>query len=90
MLISADSLFTKYNKSYKFSRDEILSILEQECRLFESIINEVKPDFLAIKTTDWHQNHLFYLLDILQIQTYSVFLVKYHHPILLLQSFLFH
>ena len=51
--------FYKYNPFYQFSRREILSIFEQECRFFELILNEVVPDFLIIKTTDFHRNYLF-------------------------------
>ena len=50
--------FYKYNPFYKFSREEILSILEQECRFFEKVLDEVEPEFLIIKTTDFHRNHL--------------------------------
>lgn len=52
--------FHKYNIYYNFSSNEILSIIEQECKFFENVLNEVKPDFLIIKMTDWHQNHLLY------------------------------
>ena len=47
------------NEYYKFTREEILAILEHECRLFEEILNEIKLDFLVI-LTNLHQNHLFY------------------------------
>ena len=50
--------FYKYNPFYKFSKKEILSIFEQECRFFEKVLNEVNPDFLVIKTTDFHRNYL--------------------------------
>jgi len=50
--------FYQYNPFYKFKREEILSIFEQECRFFEQVLNEVNPDFLIIKTTDFHRNYL--------------------------------
>ena len=50
--------FYKYNPFYKFNRKEILSIFEQECRFFEKVIDEINPDFLIIKTTDFHRNYL--------------------------------
>ena len=50
--------FYKYNPFYKFKREEILSIFEQECKFFENVLDEVKPNFLIIKTTDLHRNHL--------------------------------
>jgi len=50
--------FYQYNPFYKFKREEILSIFEQECRFFEQVLNEINPDFLIIKTTDFHRNYL--------------------------------
>jgi hypothetical protein len=54
--------FYKYNRYHAFSRDEILSILSQECKLFEEILDECKPDFLITKETALHDNHLLYEL----------------------------
>jgi hypothetical protein len=54
----SERIFYKHNPFYKFQRDEILSIFEQECKFFEKVLNEVKPNFLIIKTTDLHRNHL--------------------------------
>jgi hypothetical protein len=54
----SERLFFKYNAYHKFSRDEILSIIEKECHLYEEVLKEFKPDFLFIKYTDLHQNHL--------------------------------
>ena len=54
----AERFFYKYNPYYKFSDKEILSILERECKLFEDILNEIKPDYLIIKLTDSHQSNL--------------------------------
>ena len=41
-----------------FKSDEILAILEQECRLFEKILDEVKPDFLITKWASRHYHQL--------------------------------
>lgn len=60
LLAINERLFYRFNYFYKFSREQILSILEQECKLFENVLDEIKPDFLIIKTTDLHHNHLFY------------------------------
>jgi hypothetical protein len=46
--------FLHYNKYYKFNSNEILSILEQECKFFLRIIEEIKPSFLVIRFTDFH------------------------------------
>lgn len=48
----SDVIFNHYNEYYKFNSNEILSVLEQECKFFESVLDEVKPDFLVIKVTD--------------------------------------
>ncbi|KFM20116.1 Capsule polysaccharide biosynthesis protein [Marine Group I thaumarchaeote SCGC AAA799-P11] len=53
-----DRVFYQYNQFYKFTKNEILSILEQECRFFEKVLNEANPDFLIIKVTDSHRSHL--------------------------------
>lgn len=57
-----ERIFFRYNDYYQFNNDEILSILEQECKLFENIIDEIKPDFLMTPMTTFHHNHLFYEL----------------------------
>jgi len=45
-----------YNNFYKFSEHEISEIMEKECKLFEEVLDQVKPDFFyyyrnCIKTT---------------------------------------
>ena len=55
-----ERLFYQYNEFYKFTQDEILSILEKECKLYESILDEIQPDFLITSETALHQQHLFY------------------------------
>ena len=60
LLASNERFFNKWNKYYKFSSDEKLLILEQECKLFEKILDEVQPDFLITAQTTLHHNQLFY------------------------------
>ena len=60
LLISNERFFNKWNQHYEFSSDEKLSILEQECRLFEKILDEIQPDFLVTGMTTLHHQHLFY------------------------------
>ncbi len=52
-----ERLFYRFNLE-KFSDEEILSILEQDCLLFEKILNEVKPDFLITKWASRHYHQL--------------------------------
>ena len=51
-----------YNTFYKFSDQEISEIMEKECKLFEEILDEIKPDFFLTTETAMRPHHLFYLL----------------------------
>lgn len=55
-----DRVFFKFNKFYKFSHDEILSIMEKECKFFEKVLDECNPDYLILSITNAHNT---YLLD---------------------------
>ena len=57
-IIYSDVHFNKYNKFHKFSLENILLIIEQEIRLFEKVIEQIKPDFLIIRTTDYAKNQI--------------------------------
>ena len=57
-IIFMERSFYKYNKYHKFTYEEILNIVEQECKFFEKILDETKPDFFFIGLTDLHHNHL--------------------------------
>ena len=57
-----DRFFNRYNQYYKFTNNEILIILEQECRFYENVLDEVKPDFLVSYLTHQQHNHIFYEL----------------------------
>ena len=59
---SNDRILNHYNEYYNFSKNQILSILEQECRLFEKILDEVKPDFFITGETSLQPHHLFHKL----------------------------
>ena len=58
LLAYNERIFYNFNQYYKFSTDEVLSILEQECRFFESVLDEINPDFLIISLTWQHQGEL--------------------------------
>ena len=51
-----------YNSYYKFSEHEISEIMEKECKLFEEILDKIKPNFFITTETALRQHHLFYLL----------------------------
>jgi hypothetical protein len=57
-----DRIFYNYNTFYQFTPNEVLSIIEQQCKLFENILDDVKPDFAIIQLTHNFKNHLFYEL----------------------------
>jgi len=57
-----ERIFYNYNQYKKFETSEVLSIIEQECRLFERVLDEIKPHFLIISLTWQHQGELLRLL----------------------------
>ena len=57
-ITTSDRLFNNYNKFHVFSLDEVLKILELECKFFENVLESSKPNFLIIKVTDQHRSHL--------------------------------
>ena len=62
-LAKNDRFFTyDYNNFYKFSEHEISEIMEKECKLFEEILDKIKPTFFITTETALRQHHLFYLL----------------------------
>jgi hypothetical protein len=62
MTVYSDRTFYKYNKYYKFSKNEIQSIIERECKLFEAVLDEVKPDYIITKLPDYNQSELLFQL----------------------------
>lgn len=62
LLASNERIFYEHNYYYRFTTDEILSILEQECRLFESVLDEIEPDFLIMASPNFHYDYLFYTI----------------------------
>ena len=61
LLAYNERIFFRYYNYKDFSENDILLILEHECKLFEKILDEVKPEYLAI-ITNTHQTQLFYEL----------------------------
>ena len=54
-----ERIFYRFFDFYKFSTEEMLSIVEQECKLFEKVVSEIKPDFLITKEASRHHHQLF-------------------------------
>ena len=65
----------KYNDYYKFSYDEILTVIEQECRFFEKVIDIEKPDYLAIRITDLSNGQI--LQKICQAKNIKILMLSY-------------
>ena len=59
LLAMNERLFNEFNEFHKFSREDNLSILEDECKLFEKILEEIKPTFLIVDK-NFHHQELFY------------------------------
>lgn len=60
LLAYNERIFYQHNDFHKFTTDDILLILEQECRLFEKILDETKPDFLLMPSPNFHHDYLLY------------------------------
>jgi hypothetical protein len=50
--------FYKFNRFYKFTTNEILKFLEQECKLFEHVLDEIKPDYFLTNEPPFHHQKL--------------------------------
>mgnify|MGYP006174040913 CR=1 FL=1 len=55
-----ERIFYRFFNFYKFTKNDILSLLEQECKLFEKIFENEKPDFFITKWPSRHHHQLFY------------------------------
>jgi hypothetical protein len=62
--------FYKHNRFYKFQREEILSILVDELKLFEQILDESKPDYFLTFNPVLHHQKLF--LDVCRVRGIKV------------------
>ena len=57
-----ERIFYRFYDFYKFTDDEILSIEEKSCKFFESVLDEIKPDFFITKEPAFHHLELLYEL----------------------------
>ena len=60
MIAYAERKFFKFNPFYTWKYDEILYVLEQECKLYEELLDEINPDFLIMGLYDQQHLHLLY------------------------------
>ena len=59
-MVNNDRILNKYNEYYDFSNNQIQSILENECKLFEMILDEIKPNYFITTETTLQPHNLFY------------------------------
>jgi len=57
-LIFEDRIFYNFNHYHTFKKDEILSIIQQNCQLIEKILDESKPDFLISEVPAFHTDQI--------------------------------
>jgi len=58
--ISGERFFNTYSRYHNFNRNEILSIVEQEIKLYEKILTEINPDYLVIRIPEFQDINLLY------------------------------
>tara|TARA_Y100001936_G_C16071575_1_gene670992 strand:- start:758 stop:2266 length:1509 start_codon:yes stop_codon:yes gene_type:complete len=59
-LINHDRILNHYNEYYRFSESQKNIILQNECKLFEKILDDVNPDYFITTETTLQPHHLFY------------------------------
>ena len=59
-LVQNERIFLYFKNFYKFTSDEVLNILEQECRFFEKILEDIKPDYFFTRLPSLHHQELIY------------------------------
>jgi hypothetical protein len=59
LLAYNERLFYNYNDYHTFTENEVLKIIEQECRFFEKVLDDAKPDFIIMAAPNLHYNFLF-------------------------------
>lgn len=74
-LAQNERIFNYYNYFHKFSSDEILNIVEQECRFYEYVLENVKPDFFFSKISSLHHQELIY--QMYRNAGVNVFILRY-------------
>jgi len=84
----ADRLFYQYNRFHKFTEIEILSIIEQEIKFYEMILNEIKPKYLAIMNPNAHHQQL--LVEICRVRGIKILMlspVRFANRIMISEDF---
>lgn len=75
-----DRAFYKYNPHYKFTENEILYMLEQKCKFYEKVLEEIKPDFfLTFLTVSYHHQLLYEICKSNKIKILMLQPIKFGH-----------
>jgi len=75
---------SQFNPHYTFTHNEVLHILEQECKFFEKILDTAKPDFLCLLLTGTHQSNLLYqICKAKKIKILMLLPTKFRHRFLI-------
>lgn len=61
-LVYGERFFHNYTRYHVFNDKEILSIIYQELKLYEQILDEINPDFVILRVPEYHDIDLFYQL----------------------------
>jgi len=72
-LINNERLFNKYNLLHNFSYHETLKIFESECKLFEKILIDNKPDYVFLQLP-WHHHILLFVLLCEKLKIPTIFI----------------
>ena len=60
LIAYTERIFYGYTRYKKFSQKEILNIFENSCKYYEQILDIAKPDFVIMRSNDYHHISLFY------------------------------
>ncbi len=60
LLAYNERIFYRFNDYFRFAENEVMCILEQECKLYEKILDEVRPTYIIMSQPPFHHNYLFY------------------------------
>ncbi|MEX0861705.1 hypothetical protein [Nitrosopumilus sp.] len=74
LLAYNERIFYKFNDYFKFTEENVLSILEQECKLYEKIIDEINPNYVIMSQPPFHHNYLFY--KICKVKKIKILILK--------------
>ena len=82
-----ERMFYRFNRLYKFQTNEILSILEKECKFYEKVLDDVKPDFMITYDPPLHNQKLFYDLCVAKgIKVLGLYITKVGNRCIIAQN----